>query len=81
MWSVIMVRAVADGRPLAVAEAEREGPEEHGREHLHLPVRELLPQAYPRAGLRLIEQTSGRHHLVNVICTVDVSRDTGTVVT
>jgi len=42
---------VVDGRLLAVAQPEHEEAEEHGREDLHLPVRELLSQAYPRTSL------------------------------
>ena len=48
-----------DGGPLVdagllVPQAEHEEAEQHGRQHLHLPVREFLPQAYPRTGLLII---------------------------
>ena len=50
--------AVVDARLLAVAQTEHEETEEHGGEDLHLSVRELLPQAYPRTSLHM-EEASG----------------------
>lgn len=49
---------VIHARFVAVAQAEHEESEEHRREDLHLPVRELLPQAYPRTSLWKTRRTT-----------------------
>ncbi len=56
---------------LLVAKFEHEGTDQHGREDLHLPVREILPDADSWAGLHKIHsgsQNSGlSHHQVQKI--------------